>query len=123
MGLVLDPPVARLVARRTHRAAAAVEYERNADTRREHCRRARRSRRDVDAELPQKEVVVGGRAHGDANEIGIGADDEPAALEAVGELLGARRPDDHEIRVCRRRVEAGRGKSRSHPLSFGLRRA
>ena len=77
----------------------------------------------MDAERRQKEVVVGRRAHRDAKEVAIGADDEAAALELPCKRPGLRRPNDHEVRVRRRRVESGREESGADALPLRRRRA
>ncbi len=122
MGPLLAPTVSTLVAGCTRRAAAPADDERHADPGTEHSRRAYRGRGSVDAERRQKEVVVGGRAHGDAKEVAIGADDEAAALELPRKRPGLRRPNDHEVRVGRRRVESGREESGGDALPFRRRR-
>ncbi len=122
VGPLLDPTVSTLVAGCTRRAAAPVDDERHADPGTEHSRRAYRGRGSVDAERRQKEVVVGGRAHGDAKEVAIGADDEAAALELPRKRPRLRRPNDHEVRVRRRRVESGREESGADALPLRRRR-
>src|SRR5439155_24279425 len=121
-GLVLDPAVSSLVPCRTRRPAAPVDDERDADAGSEQRRRAYCGGGSVDAQLREEQVVVGGRAYCDAKRVGIGADDEPAALELSGSRGGLRSPDDDEVRVRRRRVESSRDQSCADALPLRPRR-